>query len=72
MNSNKIHVACEVFTEKMDEALRLHPDYKDGMAFPYHEDGLVLCAPMLNESQRMALHKAIFDEVSKIYTITRS
>jgi hypothetical protein len=69
MESKKILVTCNEFTDKMNEAL--HRDAKhEGMSFPYSEDGLVLFAPALSESARIALHKATFDEVSKHYTIT--
>lgn len=71
MERNKVLVTCKVFTEKMNEALHRNPGH-DGMNFPYSEDGLVLFAPMLRDTARMALQKSICDEVSEQYTITRS
>lgn len=69
MECNKLLVTCEFFTEKMNEVLHRDPAH-DGMNFPHSEDGLVLFAPMLKDTARMALQKSIFEEVSDAYTIT--
>jgi len=71
MEANKVLVTCEMFTQKMNEALHHNPE-NEGMSFPHNADGLVLFAPMLSDIKRMALQKAIFDEVSKNYTIART
>lgn len=71
MKKEKELVTCRFFTEKMNEVL--HSNHgRDEMSFPYDEDGLVLFAPMLTDTARMALQKLIFDEVSEQYTITRT
>ena len=68
----KMQVTCEAFTKKMNEALHQDPSHNDMSFLPHDESGLSLFAPMLSDTERMALHKAIFDEVSKRYTIACS
>ena len=67
-SNNRILVTYKEFTDKMNDCLHRDPGH-EGMEFRYDKNGYNLIAPGMNEADRMALDKTIFDEVSKHYTI---
>lgn len=68
VSNNRIVVTYKEFTDKMNDFLHLGSG-REGMKFLHDKDGYKLIAPGMNETDRMALDKAIFDEVSKQYSI---
>lgn len=68
VSNNRILVTYKEFTDKMNDCL--HRDSgREGIEFLHDKDGYKLIAPGMNETDRMALDKTIFDEVSKQYSI---
>jgi hypothetical protein len=70
MKNETTLVTPEEFTEKMNQVLHRNPEH-EGMHYHFNQDGLCLHAPSLSVTARMALDKAIFDDVSKHYSIAR-
>jgi len=64
----KLKITCEEFTAKLNECLHRDPA-NECMVFCHDKDGFELLAPVLTETGKMALSKAIFDEVSRRYAI---